>query len=194
MPHLIYRGGISWKTQGHQVESRLRNPQRILAANRKVNGIGSRDKEGAWGCNNRSTGKALPRFSLPKRREVRRWGPEASPPAPGQHLPMVQHPRPLPGAGTQPGLCSRERGGRITRLLTASDKEKASAHTSDKSLISVSQGGFLPPPPPDVVIYGARDTKPHACWSRWHRPRTARDTRSLHRRCSALISKHSRLK
>lgn len=41
---------------------------------------------------------------------------------------------------------SRERGGRITQLLTASDKEKTSAHTSDKSLISVSQGGFLPPP------------------------------------------------
>lgn len=134
-------GGISWKTQGHQVESSLRNPQRILAANRKGNGIGSRDKEGAWGCNNRSTGRALPCFSLPKC-EVRQWGwgwrgPRASiSPCCSTHGPHQELGH------------SRERGGRITQLLTASDKEKTSAHTSDKSLISVSQGGFLPPPHP----------------------------------------------
>lgn len=57
MQHLIYSGDLV-ENQGRQVERGRQNPRSILAANRKLNETGSRDKEGAWGCNNYRTEKA----------------------------------------------------------------------------------------------------------------------------------------
>lgn len=41
-----------WMESGLQANGRGRRPHSVLAANRKVNEIGTEIEQGAWGCNN----------------------------------------------------------------------------------------------------------------------------------------------
>lgn len=65
MPHLIYSVDLV-ETQGHWIENSLqKKPHYILAANRKVNEIGSKARKGAWRCNNYCMEKARHQLALP---------------------------------------------------------------------------------------------------------------------------------